>query len=98
MWSISIHGYQLVESKCWCYLTYLVLFVPKLLELLLDQCSVCVGHPDPVYVQMVEAKKVKLISKDYERISTFADDYDYDVYDGVEIRMRSIRVKVCIWP
>ena len=79
-WSIFINGYQLDESKCRCCPTYLVLFVPKLLDLLLDQCSVL---PDPY---MSKWLKLRMVNWDCKRISTWADDYDYDVDDGVEVR------------
>lgn len=49
---------------------------------LLDQCSVCPGHPDAQFVQMVEAKKGKLMSKNGKSIAARVDDFSTVYLNG----------------
>ena len=64
------------------------------LILLLDQCSVCPGHPDAQFIWMVEAKKGKLMSKDGKSIAATIDDFS-TVYLNSDEYSKTVRASTC---
>ena len=70
-WKITVHG-QCVPSNC-----SLLSHVPSKLTVksfksllsIVDTCSVCPGHPDPHFINLLEAKKGKLLSKDGSEVA-----------------------------
>ena len=96
-WNVSIHGCLLDATKC-----SVLSKVPSTictdslqsLVLLLDQCTVCPGHPDAQFVQMVEAKKGKLMSKDGKSITARVDDFS-TVYLNGDAYSKTVRASKC---
>ena len=64
------------------------------LILLLDQWSVCPGHPDAQFIRMVEAKKGKLMSKDGKSIVARIDDFSTVYLNGDEYS-KTVRASTC---
>jgi len=69
-WNLSVHGCQVDPLQCGLLASIpenVCLASLKELLKLLDECAVCPGNPDAVYVEMVESKKGKLMSRDRKR-------------------------------
>ena len=95
-WSVSVHGAQVDASNCGLlskrppkmHMQYLQSLVS-----LLDTCATCPGHPDSQFVDMVEAKKGQLMSKDSKCVSKL-DDFAPVTCDGEQYAI-TVRVSTC---
>ena len=86
-WTLSVHGVDVCAQKCG-----LLLSIPKylcqhsLVEFLnlLDRLKVCPGHPDERFVEMVEAKKGRLMSKSGKHSNATVDSFSPVFVSGEE--------------
>ena len=69
-WKVTIHNRQGPStcSKLSHIPSKLTMESFKSLLLLVDTCSVCPGHPDKHFVNLLESKKGKLLSKDGSKV------------------------------
>ena len=61
---------------------------------LLDSFKVCPGHPDKMFVDMVEAKKGRLMSKSGQSINAKVDSFSPVFFSGEE-HAKTVRVSAC---
>ncbi len=96
-WSLSVHGFLVDSLKCG-----LLSDIPesmcqsslvKLLNLL-DKCNVCPGNPDSGFVEMAEAKKGQLMSKDRRNVIARVDSFS-PVFCGGKLHAKTVRVSTC---
>ena len=71
-WKVTIHNQQVPStcSKLSRIPSKLIVESFKSLILLVDTCSVCPGHPDKHFVNLLESKKGKLLSKDGSKVAS----------------------------
>ena len=65
----------------------------KLLKLI-DSCNVCPGNPDRCYIEMIEAKKGRLMSKNGQDISAAIDSFS-PVHHSDKQYSKTVRVSSC---
>ena len=71
-WKVTIHNQQVPStcSKLSRIPSKLTVESFKSLISLVDTCSVCPGHPDKHFVNLLESKKGKLLSKDGSKVAS----------------------------
>ncbi len=96
-WSLSIHGFLVDSSRCRVLSGIPEHMCPSSLEKLLkllDKCNVCPGNPDDRFVEMVEAKKGQLMSKDGKTVTATVDSFS-SVFCIGKIHAKTVRVSTC---
>ena len=96
-WNLSVHGFQINSYKCG-----LLSDVPEILNhislekllKLIDSCNVCPGNPDRCYIEMIEAKKGRLMSKNGQDISAAIDSFS-PVHHSDKQYSKTVRVSSC---
>lgn len=96
-WTLTVHGAQVDGESC-----DVLSAVPKKLSStsldsflrLLNRCNICPGHPDPQFVQMVESKKGKLLTKDGKNTAAQLDSFSTVSLNGEEYS-KTVRTSNC---
>ena len=93
-WSLSVHGSNVNVQKCGVLSNMPRKMCSSSLQQLvslLDICTVCPGHPDQKFIQMVESKKGRLMAKNGLDVVTRVDGFSPVTLNG-ERYNKTIRI------
>lgn len=96
-WNLSVHGFQVDSLKCRLLSGIPEKLCPNSLEellKLLDKCNICPGNPDSGYIEMVEAKRGQLMSKNRQNVTATVDSFSPVFLNG-EKYAKTVRVSTC---
>ena len=85
-WSVSVNGAEFHHENSEILSSFPETIDVHTLELLiatLDKCIICPGNPDHKFVEMAEAKKGKLISRNGDQVTARLDKAQSVVVDGI---------------
>lgn len=96
-WNLFVHGSQVDSLKCTLLTGIPEILSPSSLEeflKLLDKYNICPGNPDSGYIEMVEAKKGQLMSKNRQNLIATVDSFSPVFLNG-EKYAKTVRVSTC---